>query len=231
MQCSPGFRVLTHVLSSSCWRKMKRKNSFAATAVVASESWGISLPSEILDMILVESGPKDVLSFCQASCVVERWYYSSIYIPQLGDFQIRSFDVSIPCCGQRDMIAVNSVCCSSCYTSRHARCVGLDNPPLPDDRQYLCPDCRESTKLPSLTLDPGGVTNASRRKNRGPGCRVKVDGMPKLFQLRLSKPSHLRPERRLLGSLVSVPPLLVDYTIRFSGEFSGLAYEVEDDLR
>lgn len=104
-----------------------------------------------------------------------------------------------------------------CLTWRHSRCIGLDC--RPPGRQYLCCDCQENKTC--STLDPGGINQASRRRKRGPGCHVNVAGRPKILQLRLSRPAYLRPELRLLGNLVSIPPSLIDYAIHFGGVFSG----------
>ncbi|KAL2222689.1 hypothetical protein M432DRAFT_629133 [Thermoascus aurantiacus ATCC 26904] len=112
--------------------------------------------------------------------------------PQFGDFKVRSFEFSVPC-------------------------IGLDC--RPPGRQYLCCDCQENKTC--STLDPGGINQASRRRKRGPGCHVNVAGRPKILQLRLSRPAYLRPELRLLGNLVSIPPSLIDYAIHFGGVFSG----------
>lgn len=78
-----------------------------------------------------------------------------------------------------------------------------------------------------MALDPGGINRFSRRKIRA-GCQVRAEGLVNSLQLRLSKPSHLRPELRFLGNLVSVAPSLIQYTILFNHSFSGLAYGLED---
>lgn len=78
-----------------------------------------------------------------------------------------------------------------------------------------------------MVLDPGGINRFSRRKGRE-GCPVNVGGSAKSLQLRLSKPSYLRPELQFLGNLVSIAPSLVQYTILFNYSFSGLAYGLED---
>jgi hypothetical protein len=78
-----------------------------------------------------------------------------------------------------------------------------------------------------MVLDPGGINRFSRRKIRE-GCQIRVGGFVKSLQLRLSKPSHLRPELQFLGNLVSVAPSLIQYTILFNHSFSGLAYGFED---
>lgn len=62
-QCSPGFRALTHVLSSSCWKE----------SLAYRERWGVNLPPEIIDMMLRALRPRDILSLCQSSLVAERW--------------------------------------------------------------------------------------------------------------------------------------------------------------
>lgn len=212
-QCSPGFRALTHILTSSCWKE----------SLVRRERWGIDIPPEIFDMMLKALTPRDILTFSQCSLAVEQWYYSSI--PQLGDFRVQHFDSSVPCCGYLDKME-SAVCCSSCYVWKHTKCIGLVG--IPTDRQYICRDCHENTHFPSLV--PGGINGTSRRKRREPGCRIRVAGHPKVLGLRLSLPTHLRLERRLLGNLDSTPPLLINYAVRFGGAFSGLAYGLDEDL-
>lgn len=212
-QCSPGFRALADVLSSFCWKE----------SLAYRERWGVNLPPEIFDMILRALRPRDILSLCQSSLVAERWYYSSV--PQFGDFRVRRFDSSVPCCGYLDRMEA-AVCCSSCYTWKHTECIGLAR--TPSDRRYICPDCHENKGCSSLV--PGGINQTSRRKKRSPGCCIRVAGHSRALELRLSPPTHLRPERRLLGTLDPTPPLLIDYAIRFSGAFSGLAYGLGKDL-
>lgn len=212
-QCSPGFRALTHVLSSSCWKE----------SLAYRERWGVNLPPEIFDMILKALRPRDLLSVCQSSLVVERWYYSSV--PQFGDFRVLHFDSTVPCCGYLDKME-SAVCCSSCYTWKHTKCIGLIC--TPPGRRYICSDCHENKGCSRLV--PGGINQTSRRKRRSPGCRIRVAGHCRVLELRLSPPTHLRPERRLLRTLDPTPPLLIDYAIRFSGAFSGLAYGLDKDL-
>ncbi|KAE8369211.1 hypothetical protein BDV27DRAFT_141413 [Aspergillus caelatus] len=60
-----------------------------------------------------------------------------------------------------------------------------------------------------------------------PGHPIKVGCSERLFRLRLSKPSQLRPGLRFMGNLWAGPPNLIDYTILFNGAFSGLAYGLE----
>ncbi|PLN79433.1 hypothetical protein BDW42DRAFT_186705 [Aspergillus taichungensis] len=179
-QCSPGFRALTHVLSSSCWKE----------SLAHRERWGVDLPPEVFIIILRALRPRDLLSACQFSLAVEQWYYSSV--PQFGDLRVLHFDSTVPCCG--------------------------------------CLNNMESANKGCSRLVPGGINQISHRKRRSPGCRVRVAGHDKVLALRLSPPTHLRPERRLLGTLDPMPPLLIDYAIRFSGAFSGLAYGLDNDL-
>ncbi|EYE90962.1 uncharacterized protein EURHEDRAFT_518729 [Aspergillus ruber CBS 135680] len=147
-QCSPGFRALTHVLSSSCWKG----------PLAHRERWGVNIIPEIFDMMLKVLRPRDILSFCQSSLAVERWYYSSV--TQFGDYRVQHFDSSVPYCGYLDRME-SAVCCSH--------------------------------------VMPGNI----RRKRRGPGCRIRVAGHPKILGLRLSLPTHLRLERQFLEILIS----------------------------
>jgi hypothetical protein len=50
LQCSPGFRLLTHVLTSSCWKK----------SLALREKWGNAFPMEILDMVLNHMSSRDI---------------------------------------------------------------------------------------------------------------------------------------------------------------------------
>lgn len=209
VQCSPGFRALTYVLSFPHWKKK---------SLAHKERWGITLPPEIFAMLLKNVSPKDIVSFCQASFTVERWYCSST--PQFDDLKLRGFESSIP-----HGLGVDGVCCRLCHTWRHSKCIGLYHTSL--DHRYLCSNCEESKHC--STLDPGGINKTTRRA-KGTACHVNVSGHPKTLQLRLSRPSHLRPERRLLGNHVSTPPLLIDYTVRFGNVFSGLVYGLKEDL-
>ncbi|PKY03286.1 hypothetical protein P168DRAFT_298085 [Aspergillus campestris IBT 28561] len=212
-QCSPGFRALTHVLSSSCWKK----------SLAHREKWGINSPPEIFDMMLRALRPRDILSFCKSSLAVEYWYYTSL--PQLGEFRVWHFDSSVPCCGHLDTMDA-AVYCTLCYVWKHTKCIGLAC--TPPGHQYICPNCHKSKNRQSLA--PGGINATSRRKRRGPGCRVRVAGRHKTLKLRLSLPTDLRPERRLLGNRDPASPLFIDYAIRFGGAFSGLAYGLVEDL-
>lgn len=212
-RCSPGFRALTHVLSSSCWKE----------SLAHRETWGMNIPAEVFDLMLKPLRSQDILSFCQSSLAVEQWYYSSV--PQFGDLLVQNFDWSVPCCGSLDGMEL-AVRCSSCYAWRHTKCIGFAH--TPPGRWYICRDCHENKNVPSLV--PGGINETSGRKRRGPGCPIKIAGHPKILGLRLSLPTHLRQERRLLGNLDPAPPLLTNYAVQFGGSFSGLAYGLDEDL-
>ncbi|PLN75968.1 hypothetical protein BDW42DRAFT_199161 [Aspergillus taichungensis] len=206
----PGFRALARVLTSNCWKKPHAHR----------EKWPVNLPPEIIRMILHELEPRDAIAFSQASFRVEQCYYVSE--SQFKDIDVRSFKSTIPCCGKRTGLETHGLCCSTCHSWQHLECVGLKN--HPSGNQYVCTGCQETA---SMALDPGGINKFSSRKIRE-GCQVRVGGFVKVLQLRLSKPSYLRPELQFLGNLVSVAPSLIHYTILFNHVFSGLAYGFKD---
>lgn len=212
-QCSPGFRVLSQAFTSSSWKQ----------EIAEGETWALNLPPELLQMVLITAEPKAVLSFGQASFLGELWYYSTI--PQLGDIKALSFDVSILCCG-RNTTKAKGVFCRKCFVWQHVECLHLTDVAIEDS--YLCLDC-ESGKT-CWDLDIGAIGSANRRQDRDAGCLINLAGTPKTLDLRLLQPSHLRPEIRYMGNLATMPPRLVNYTIRFNGEFSGLAYGLEDGV-
>ncbi|KAJ6184862.1 hypothetical protein N7519_006163 [Penicillium mononematosum] len=85
----PGFRILAYIFTSNCWN---------GTSADSRESWGVTIPTELFDMILKACAPRDLVSMAQASSLVEKWYYSSI--PQICGISIHNFALSIPCCGK-----------------------------------------------------------------------------------------------------------------------------------
>ncbi|RAH41700.1 PHD finger domain-containing protein [Aspergillus brunneoviolaceus CBS 621.78] len=178
------------------------------------EKWGINLPTEILDRILRALAPKDVISFARASTAVDRWYYSSL--PQLDRVLVRSFDFSIPCCGERHNPNGDGVSCSTCYTWYHSECAGLSS-----ESQ----ECHQNGA--SKSLEAGAIYRAHRKIRSKPSCKVTVDGEVKVLNLRTAKPAARRPERFLFRGL-SIPPNDLNYTIRFNRVFSGLAYGLDE---
>ncbi|KAL4801806.1 hypothetical protein BDV18DRAFT_167171 [Aspergillus unguis] len=206
-KCSPGFRALSRIMTSNCWKSHAYK-----------ERWQVNLPPEIIQMILHELDPRDTVAFAQASFAARECYYASE--PQFKDVNVRGCNSSIPCCGKLSGLDKRGVCCSSCYAWSHQECANLES----SSDQYTCPGCQHEA---CMDLSPGGINRFSRRKVRK-GCPVDVGGSAKVLQLRLSKPSHLRPELQFLGNRDGVPPLLVQYTVLFNGAFSGLAYGLED---
>ncbi|CDM28989.1 unnamed protein product [Penicillium roqueforti FM164] len=91
-----------------------------------------------------------------------------------------------------------------------------------DTDKYICPDCQENRSCSAL--ETGGVHQTYRAKRVRKARSVVHGGKSTDFLLRVSKPSCRRPELWLIGNLGTPPPLNVDYTIFFSGVFSGLAY-------
>ncbi|KAJ5771166.1 uncharacterized protein N7511_003217 [Penicillium nucicola] len=209
-QCSSGFRALARVLTSNCWKKSHAHR----------EKWPVNIPPEIVEMILHELEPRDAVAFSQASLIAEQCYYASE--SQFENIDVQTFKSSIPCCGKRTGLETHGICCSKCHAWQHLDCVGLES--KSSVYRYVCSDCQEKA---GIALDPGGINRFSRRKVRE-GCQVRDEGLIKSLQLRLSKPSHLRPDLQFLGNLFSVAPSLIQYTILFNHSFSGLAYGMED---
>ncbi|PYI36971.1 hypothetical protein BP00DRAFT_483250 [Aspergillus indologenus CBS 114.80] len=208
-QPSPGFRALTSVLSSYSWR------------ITHKDRLGINIPTEILDRILKALAPKDVIAFARASSAVDRWYYSSL--PQLDGVLVRSFDLSIPCCGERHRINGGGVSCSTCYTWYHRECTNLSSESQGDN--YTCTECQHNAT--NNVLEAGGIHRTRRKIGPKPSCKVTVDGEAKVLNLRTAKPAARRPEMFLYRGL-SIPPNDLNHTIRFNRVFSGLAYGLDE---
>ncbi|KAE8423510.1 hypothetical protein BDV36DRAFT_279048 [Aspergillus pseudocaelatus] len=183
-QCSPGFRALSRILTSDCWKKSQ----------ACRETWNHNLSPEILHNIVHS-----------LQC-----YYATI--PQMKNTVLQSFKSSIPCCGKRSNLEEQGICCSQCLSWQHMECISLQNRPL--DNQTC------------TTLNPGQINRTSGRIIRE-GHPIKVGCSERLFRLRLSKPSQLRPGLRFMGNLWAGPPNLIYFTILFNGAFSGLAYGLE----
>ncbi|KAE8167954.1 hypothetical protein BDV40DRAFT_284440 [Aspergillus tamarii] len=213
VQCSPGFRALSRIFTSDCWKK----------SLTDRERWTLNVPSEILYKILHELEPRDTVAFSQASFTATQYYYTSI--PQIKDTVVQSFNSSIPCCGRQKGLGNNGVRCPVCYSWWHLACIGAES--WSSDGQYICMECQGSINF--TAVHPGGINGVSCRKTRE-ACQISVGGSEKLLQLRLSKPSHLRQELQFLGNLVSIAPSLIEYTILFNSSFSGLAYGLENRL-
>lgn len=213
LQCSPGFRLLCYILSSYCWKP----------SLAGREHLGVGLPLEIQYLVLGFCAPKSALALSQSSFIFEERYYTTI--PQIQDLLPRNFNNSVICCGKKDGLQDGYIYCPRCYTFKHAKCVGLKSGRR-ENPEVICSDCQDE-KLCTKII-PGGI-NRTTRRDPGPDFEVSVAGSPKTLRLRLSKPSHLRPELRLLGNLVTVPPRLIAFTIRFNGSFSGLVYGLDDD--
>lgn len=108
LSCSPGFKILAYIFTSNRWKRFSPKSA---------EYWGVTMPTELFDMILNLSTPRDLVSMAQASLSVEGWYYSSI--PQIYGLKLQNFALSIPCCGRRNTLGATGVYCSVCYTWSH----------------------------------------------------------------------------------------------------------------
>ncbi|KAJ5355925.1 Zinc finger FYVE/PHD-type [Penicillium concentricum] len=212
-KCSPGFRVLAQALSTDCW-----KETWAHR-----EKWPYHIPPEILSEILHSSEPRDAVSFAQASFEAERSYYASV--PQFKHVSVHSLYLSIPCCGDRTGLEDLGVYCSKCRIWQHQKCIGLET--LPSENSFTCATClKEDQKKTQLT--PGGINRLDGRLGRKARA-ITIDGSMKDLRVRLSKPAHLRLELRNIGDLIHrFPKGLVDFTIRFNGDFTGLAYGLDD---
>lgn len=165
-KCSPGFRALTRILTSDCWKKPP----------IYQEQWRRALPPELLYKILGESKPRDGIAFAQASFAIQQCYYVSV--PQLDKLIVQSYRSSIPCCGKRSYLEQHGVCCSNCHSWQHLECVGLTE--WPPNNQYICVTCKKTTQ--DMKLDPGGINRKSRRTPRI-GCRVKAGNSEKRLKL------------------------------------------------
>ncbi|KAF4633238.1 hypothetical protein G7Y89_g4883 [Cudoniella acicularis] len=220
-ECSAGFRILTYFLTSPYVKERERN-------LAAREASSIALPTEVLEMVLNAVAPYDIVSFAQASFMVENWYYSSL--PQLPDMAIHHLDVSIPCCGRRNNSeGKEGVCCSDCYAWRHSEC--LDPSERTPEECYICSKCRLSREQAGTRpkLIPGAIGRANRRGDRPDGCRVMLWKQEKALQLRVSAPAVMRPELRLMDrDLTSTPPNQIDYVVLFGGSWSGLAFGLDD---
>ncbi|KAL3471267.1 hypothetical protein BJX99DRAFT_250594 [Aspergillus californicus] len=211
LRCSPGFRILTYIFSSP-YRWTGASNS--------REYWRVSLPPELFDMILQEVAPSDLVSFAQASFLVDKWYYSSI--PQIYDLKLQSSALSIPCCGKRHAPGTSGLYCSVCYSWSHVECTDLSSTVPSETDDYICSICHENR--PCFLLERGGINQTYRAKRGREACEVVHNGKPEKFQLRLNRPPSHRPELWLIRRNGPPPPPSVEYTIYFNGTFSGLAY-------
>ncbi|KAI9368861.1 hypothetical protein BJX61DRAFT_550061 [Aspergillus egyptiacus] len=214
LSCSPGFKVLTYMFTSAHPR----------AALAPREHWAMDLPVEILDMILRALPPLDLVAFAQASMLVEKWYYSCT--SQIRGL-MRSFDLSIPCCGRRNSSEAAGAHCSICYAWYHEKCTELTLNAPGDNEIRICPACRENR--PCASLNMGGIYRTYRTKKVLHEGKVLVDGQPRMLRLRTSKPSARRPELWLIRTRGPPPPRQINFLIHFGGAFSGLAYGYDEN--
>ncbi|KAL3493462.1 hypothetical protein BJX62DRAFT_223901 [Aspergillus germanicus] len=215
LSCSPGFRILAYIFTSDQW---------GVSVAEPREHWGVTLPTELLEIIIETSTPRDLVSMAQASTLVEKWYYSSI--PQLHGFKLQNFALSIPCCGRRDGRSPTGVYCSVCYSWSHMECTELPYSLTTDTDGYICPECQGGRTC--NFLETSGIHQAYRAKQKRNTCSAVRGDKALDFRFRDSKPSSRRPELWLIRSHGPPPPRSVDYTIFFSGSFSGLAYGFDE---
>jgi hypothetical protein len=222
-ECSAGFRILTYFLTSPEVKERERKRN-----LTAREASSIVLPAEVLGMVLNSVPPYDIVSFAQASFMVENWYYSSL--PQLPNMAIHHLDVSIPCCGRRENSkGEEGLFCYGCYTWQHVECLSPSQ--RTPQKCYICSKCRLSKDHAGAQpkLAPGAIGRANRRYDRPDGCRVIIWGQEKVLQLRVSAPAIMRPELRMMDpDLTSTLPNQIDYVLIFGRSWSGLAFGLDD---
>ncbi|PLB42168.1 PHD finger domain-containing protein [Aspergillus candidus] len=209
MCCSPGFRLLAYIFTSN-----HRK--------VLSEHWGVPIPTELLEMIIKASAPrpKDLLSMAQASALLEQWYYYSIL--RINGINMHKYPLSIPCCGERHTPDTIGIYCSVCYAWFHTECAYPSSDMSSETDKYICSGCQESR--PCAVLESAGIHQAYRAKRERKACSVVHDGKATDFHLRPCKPTRYFPDTWHMFGLAAPAPKRADYTIYFSGVFSGLAY-------
>lgn len=215
LACSPEFRLLAHIFTSNGCKGLLAKSR---------EHWGMAIPTELFDMILKTSTPRDLVSMAQASVLVDQWYYSSI--PQIHGLKLQNSALSIPCCGKRNIGGAMGVYCSVCYAWSHMKCVDPSSGVPSDTDKYLCPNFQETR--PCTALETGGIHQAYRANRARKACSVVHAGQTTNFRLRVSKPASRRPELWLIWTHGPPPPHAVDYTLFFSGTFTGLAYGFDE---
>ncbi|KAK0110754.1 hypothetical protein ONS96_002352 [Cadophora gregata f. sp. sojae] len=215
--CSPGFRILSYLLTSTDIKK----------SLATREVFNAVLPPEVFTMIFNKIAPSDIVACAQASFTIEKHYYSSL--PQLPNIAIHHLGVSIPCCGSRN--SGKGLFCSDCYTWRHLDCLDSSERSL-EDNCYICPKCllfRNKAGNSREKLIPGGIERLNHRSDRPEGCPVLIGKKKKVLQLRRAAPAAKRPEVRLMDPTFDSPhPNQIDYVIIFGGVWTGLAYGLDD---
>ncbi|KAJ5177616.1 uncharacterized protein N7500_000315 [Penicillium coprophilum] len=214
LSCSPGFKILAYLFTSTHWTGSSAKST---------ESWAAKIPMEVFDTVLKTFTPRDLISMAQASSLVEQWYYSSI--PQICNITIHKSPLSIPCCGKRKIQDGPGVYCLDCYGWSHMECAEQSSSMHFDKDKYICSSCQENS--PCTVLESGGIHQTYRKTRKRKSCSVFHRGESTDFLLRVSKPASRRPELWLMRTCPPPPPQNVDYTIFFSGVFSGLAYGID----
>lgn len=218
---SPGFRVLTSLLTPSHNNRAAREKSH------------LKLPNELLDLVLDKVPAYDLISFAQASFMIEEWYYSPSSLPQLPGIKILHHEISIPCCGEREGGA--GVYCSTCYIWLHLGCMSSSEATT---EPYTCPSClllslsiASSPEQKAKHLEPGAISRQNRGSRRRKGAHVHRANPTeeKILQLRTTSPAVQRPELRMMDRDLSSTPLNeIDYVVLFGGVWTGLAYGLDD---
>lgn len=202
-----GFRALCQILTTNCWRESKTHR----------ETWKPHLPAEIVQLILQHLEPRDAVAFAKASFIAERWYYASIH--QFKDLVVQSSRLLIPCCGKRSGLEQSGVMCSVCYSWQHTDCLDQANLPSDSCPYYICSRCRSGEP----EMGPEAMHNFWRKG----ACKVRHESTLKRFWL---QQNWLQQKERVSSKRHGSRHYLadIDYTVRFNGAFSGLAYGFDD---
>lgn len=202
-----GFRALCQIFTTNCWRESKTHR----------ETWNPHLPAEIVQLILQHLEPRDAVAFAQASFIAERWYYASIH--QFKDLVVQSSRLLIPCCGKRSGLEQSGVMCSVCYSWQHSDCLDQANLPSDSCPHYICSRCRSGEP----DMGPEAMHNFWRKG----ACKVRHESTLKRFWL---QQNWLQQKKRVSSKRHGSRHYLadIDYTVRFNGAFSGLAYGFDD---
>lgn len=100
-------------------------------------------------------------------------------------------------------------------SNENTRSASMDLPSIPEDRHYICSDCRNDRICSKL--DHNGLTRRFKQLSaRKPGLQVTVANQSKALVLR----------DKCLECFGSDP---VDYAIHFQDAFWGLAYALEEN--
>lgn len=209
VQQSAGFRALCVILTSNCWPER----------MTSREEW--KLPWEIILLILSNLDRRTVDALAHASTPVRMRCYPRTFqsqdIPQLANVGVMNYPLLIHCCGKRSGLEESGVMCSVCYSWQHTDCINLNALPSESSPRYICSRCRCSR--PPHAPGPKDVRWYLQRGF----YHVQHEGEPKRLSLQQNPcrcENHYYYDKPCLRN--------VDFTIRFDGAFSGLAYGLGD---